>query len=174
MAAAGKGRVGAMAEKRTRPFRFNATQWLCSAEICCLLPEQEGIYIRLLCHCAQADDSAIPSDSRSLALLARVSNQRWRALAPPIVRLFEEAPGRPGFIVPRLMPWLDRDEPCRYVPRTVRQAILERDRACRWCGTTDGLEIDHIFPVALGGDSTIDNLQALCGPCNRSKGARVH
>jgi hypothetical protein len=27
------------------------------------------------------------------------------------------------------------------------------------------------IPVALGGATTVDNLQLLCGPCNRLKGA---
>lgn len=35
------------------------------------------------------------------------------------------------------------------------------------------LTLDHIFPYALGGLATIDNLQTLCGPCNSRKGAKV-
>ena len=33
-------------------------------------------------------------------------------------------------------------------------------------------EIDHIVPVSRGGGGSRRNLQLLCGPCNRSKGAR--
>jgi 5-methylcytosine-specific restriction endonuclease McrA len=55
----------------------------------------------------------------------------------------------------------------------VRARILERDgESCGFCGTEHDLQIDHIFPVALGGKSDDDNLQVLCGPCNRAKGAR--
>jgi 5-methylcytosine-specific restriction endonuclease McrA len=31
--------------------------------------------------------------------------------------------------------------------------------------------IDHVIPVALGGATTLANLQLLCGACNREKGA---
>ena len=35
------------------------------------------------------------------------------------------------------------------------------------------LELDHIFPISRGGAAVDqDNLQALCAPCNRAKGAR--
>src|SRR5262249_38150822 len=39
------------------------------------------------------------------------------------------------------------------------------------CGATNELQFDHVIPVALGGGSSADNLQLLCGPCNRRKGA---
>jgi 5-methylcytosine-specific restriction endonuclease McrA len=35
-----------------------------------------------------------------------------------------------------------------------------------------GYEIDHIVPLALGGANDISNIQLLCMPCNRSKGAK--
>ncbi|MGR3913989.1 MAG: HNH endonuclease, partial [Gammaproteobacteria bacterium] len=33
-------------------------------------------------------------------------------------------------------------------------------------------EVDHIVPLADGGADTDDNLQLLCGSCNRIKGKR--
>lgn len=45
---------------------------------------------------------------------------------------------------------------------------------CSYCGDCDGpFEIDHIFPVALGGTDDPDNLTLACAPCNRSKGAKT-
>ena len=41
------------------------------------------------------------------------------------------------------------------------------------CGDAFELQFDHVIPVALGGANTVDNLQVLCGPCNRAKGADV-
>lgn len=32
--------------------------------------------------------------------------------------------------------------------------------------------VDHIMPLALGGDNSPENLQLLCPTCNCSKGAR--
>jgi 5-methylcytosine-specific restriction endonuclease McrA len=35
-----------------------------------------------------------------------------------------------------------------------------------------GYELDHILPLAAGGRTQRVNLQLLCMPCNRSKGAK--
>lgn len=60
------------------------------------------------------------------------------------------------------------------VTRAVRQIVFERDEyACRTCGATEPLQVDHVYPLARGGTSALDNLQTLCGPCNRRKWAHV-
>lgn len=57
------------------------------------------------------------------------------------------------------------------IPADVRQLVWQRDGAqCIECGTSE-LQFDHIIAVSLGGGSTEANLQLLCGPCNRRKGA---
>ncbi len=58
------------------------------------------------------------------------------------------------------------------IPDDVKQYVFTRDEGrCRSCGSTSELQFDHVVPVALGGSSSADNLQILCGPCNRRKGA---
>lgn len=58
------------------------------------------------------------------------------------------------------------------VPDDVKQFVFARDGGrCRQCGAINDLQFDHVISVALGGNSTADNLQLLCGPCNRRKGA---
>ncbi|WP_434744386.1 HNH endonuclease [Streptomyces sp. A-14] len=53
----------------------------------------------------------------------------------------------------------------------VKQLVWRRDQGrCRVCGSTSELQFDHIIPVAMGGSSEPENLQLLCGPCNRRKG----
>lgn len=58
------------------------------------------------------------------------------------------------------------------IPDDVKQFVFARDGGrCRQCGATNELQFDHVISVALGGGSSADNLQLLCGPCNRRKGA---
>ena len=60
------------------------------------------------------------------------------------------------------------------VTRSQRARILERDGyKCQQCGSEDQPCIDHIIPVSRGGDSSDDNLQVLCLPCNTKKGNKV-
>jgi 5-methylcytosine-specific restriction endonuclease McrA len=41
---------------------------------------------------------------------------------------------------------------------------------CLACGDTDtALEADHVVPLIKGGSDDIDNIQPLCGSCNRKK-----
>lgn len=59
----------------------------------------------------------------------------------------------------------------RYIPKTLRAAILKRDHyQCAYidpetnqkCGTRFGLEIDHKKPWSMSGDHSPSNLRALC------------
>jgi HNH endonuclease len=62
----------------------------------------------------------------------------------------------------------------RPIPRELRIAVWERDRgACVACGARFELQYDHVIPLALGGATTLENLQILCAPCNQRKGAGV-
>jgi hypothetical protein len=57
---------------------------------------------------------------------------------------------------------------------SVRHSVWERDGGvCRSCGSKTDLQYDHLIPVSMGGANTVDNLQILCGSCNRRKGASV-
>ena len=56
----------------------------------------------------------------------------------------------------------------------VKRAVWLRDcGACVDCGSTFDLQYDHVIPFSLGGASTVENLQILCAPCNRAKGATL-
>ncbi len=51
-----------------------------------------------------------------------------------------------------------------------KKEVKARDgNKCLCCGVTRRLQIDHISPHHLGGHNHEDNLQTLCGPCNRLK-----
>jgi len=55
------------------------------------------------------------------------------------------------------------------VEKTSLYEIIERDKVCQLCGSDRKLQFDHIHPVSAGGKGSLDNLQLLCGPCNRFK-----
>jgi 5-methylcytosine-specific restriction endonuclease McrA len=58
------------------------------------------------------------------------------------------------------------------IPDDLKQFVWRRDGGrCRHCGSQHELQYDHIIPVAMGGATAAENLQILCGPCNRRKGA---
>jgi 5-methylcytosine-specific restriction endonuclease McrA len=60
------------------------------------------------------------------------------------------------------------------IPRDLRLAVWQRDGgACVQCAATFELQFDHVIPVALGGATSAENLQVLCGACNRAKGASL-
>ena len=65
----------------------------------------------------------------------------------------------------------------RRQPLSVRRqfSVLKRDGyECRICHKKGGeLEVDHIVPVSLGGPDKMENLQAVCKVCNRSKGNKL-
>lgn len=76
------------------------------------------------------------------------------------------------------------DVPCRtdlgkVIPyndaKNKRHLYGEQGGNCMGCGEhflAANLEIDHIVPRAKGGTDHLDNLQLLCGHCNRVKGDR--
>ncbi|MCC4266271.1 HNH endonuclease [Microbacterium schleiferi] len=62
------------------------------------------------------------------------------------------------------------------INKRTRFEVLRRDKfRCYYCGargnetTGDGLTIDHVIPVALGGSDAATNLVAACGDCNAGK-----
>jgi hypothetical protein len=60
----------------------------------------------------------------------------------------------------------------RSIPQDVKIAVAARDGGrCRQCGSAVDLHFDHVIPWSKGGANTVANIQLLCGPCNRRKGA---
>jgi 5-methylcytosine-specific restriction endonuclease McrA len=65
----------------------------------------------------------------------------------------------------------------------VKKTVWMRDGGCcRNCGIGDAeafardgehLHFDHIVPFSQNGADTVNNIQLLCGPCNRAKAASL-
>ncbi len=66
-----------------------------------------------------------------------------------------------------------------YISKKLKYMVFERDNfTCQACGRNirdDKIKLspDHIIPVDWGGDTTLENLQALCTECNEGKQAWV-
>lgn len=75
---------------------------------------------------------------------------------------------------PAAVPEKVLSKPKRHIPRGLAKQVFERDAyRCRACGGWEDLQTDHVHPESKGGLTTLDNLQTLCGRCNRSKGSRL-
>lgn len=62
------------------------------------------------------------------------------------------------------------------IPKSIRFEVFKRDKfTCQYCGNSAPevvLHVDHIQPIAKGGDNDITNLITACADCNSGKGAR--
>ena len=69
----------------------------------------------------------------------------------------------------------------RHIPVAIRDEVMLRDeqrctfrsKTGRRCGTTHGLQLDHIKPFALGGTHEAKNLRVLCAAHNRDAARRT-
>jgi len=66
-----------------------------------------------------------------------------------------------------------------FIPKALRRRVTEQARhRCGYCLTTELLigapmEIEHIIPLASGGQTAESNLWLACSLCNQYKGIRV-
>lgn len=62
----------------------------------------------------------------------------------------------------------------RHVTKAIKNDIMNRDGGkCLKCNSTENLTIDHITPLAVGGDNDYNNLQTLCSKCNSKKSTSI-
>jgi hypothetical protein len=71
----------------------------------------------------------------------------------------------------------------RYIPQKMKRILYKRahgqceyvdPKSKRRCTSHYYLEVDHIIPYALGGETTLDNLQLLCRSHNRFRAVQVY
>lgn len=60
-----------------------------------------------------------------------------------------------------------------FSPEQIKELHSKQRGKCAVCSSClIEYQIDHIYPVATGGGSDIENIQLLCPPCNRAKAAK--
>lgn len=64
-----------------------------------------------------------------------------------------------------------KERPCDLTNDKIKE-IFERDKVCVYCGSNIKLELDHIVPLKLGGNSLFNNFVIACKKCNTSKSGR--
>jgi len=77
--------------------------------------------------------------------------------------------------LPRTAQQRDYNTATRYIPARIRQEVLERDgHQCAFvaedghrCSARCGLQLDHVVPFSQGGQSTVENLRAMCPAHNQ-------
>jgi hypothetical protein len=141
---------------------------------------QLGALLKLLFH--HWADHDIPDDDRRIAQLVRCTTHCWRHKYAPMVRPFFVNVS--GFLVPNAkhpvianLRWSGSLSNRQPLSQAKRREIVARDgHTCAYCRRVFGweeLEVDHIVPVARGGNNDDDNLTTACKPCNISKGSKL-
>ncbi len=64
-----------------------------------------------------------------------------------------------------------KERPCDLSNKKVKE-IFERDKVCVYCGSSERLELDHIVPLKLGGNSLFNNFVIACKKCNTTKSGK--
>lgn len=59
------------------------------------------------------------------------------------------------------------------VPFSKKNVMIRDNHTCQYCGTHEGLTIDHVVPVSRGGKSVFENCVAACKGCNSKKGNKL-
>jgi hypothetical protein len=62
----------------------------------------------------------------------------------------------------------------RYISKRLKHQVWTRDSgACVICKSRQNLNLDHIVPVAHGGNAAVNNLRLLCFSCNQRAGIKI-
>ncbi len=127
--------------------------------------EQLQYALSLMSHVAPSGDLADVIERGAEALVARLEKQKFAATAKPRAQAgaSSRSPNR------------------RHVPASVKRAVWERDQGrCTFvgesghrCDSRTLLEFDHVTPVALGGEATVDGMRLRCRGHNQLEAERV-
>ena len=133
-------------ERQIMPYRFqleNKIYWLFEDK---LYKDSEGL---------AAEDVRALLITRKKQQQSRINRAKTIASAPATSQYLPTNGGKPSRTT---------------IPDDVKLLVWQRDHgSCIKCGSNVELQFDHIIPLSLGGASTPENLQILCGRCNGLK-----
>lgn len=148
----------------------------------------EAVYLHIaaMCHCEQQQSNGFVDDVFMPKLFEWTLAKKWRIKKNAVIKKlidigwWKRVSG--GYLVPpnkyfqyiRTSP--NKLKQMRYRFRAVRKYAItylteKFGYQCVYCGETYRLEVDHIKPLSKGGSNDLENLQLLCGHCNRKKHA---
>ena len=58
-------------------------------------------------------------------------------------------------------------------PKQWKELLSFYNNVCLACGSDKNITIDHVIPLILGGQHTINNVQPLCKSCNSKKSTKI-
>lgn len=109
---------------------------------------------------------AIYSHGITLAVIPAYLMLRWAGIHLMRPKVHLDSTGH--------VPLNQRDS--RYIPNYIKVAAsVKAGGRCQICGKPVGNDpqFDHIIPWSRGGKATVDNIQLLCGTCNRKKSDHI-
>ena len=72
-------------------------------------------------------------------------------------------------IAPKQSNWPNAHRPMTALRHALKDHLMKEYGYCSVCRSTDMLELDHIIPIADGGEDSFDNVQLLCFKHHASK-----
>lgn len=118
------------------------------------------------------------TDTGAVAKSDKIDDARVFLTADKAKERLQKAPGKTkGYYI------FDLETQAKYIvqngrikfPKEVRKMIYHNaDGRCVLCGrkiTYNNMTMDHIKPLAMGGEDSVENLQCTCSACNLFKGS---
>jgi uncharacterized protein YdaU (DUF1376 family) len=113
-------------------FMCYAADWLSSGTVCAMSFEQQGVYMRLLCH--QWVDGSIPADQRALARLLRASEEDVAGWWVSLGASFPPHPTLPGRLANQR---LERERVIQAAFRQAKSESGKKGNEARWGSHSD-------------------------------------
>ena len=99
---------------------------------------------------------------------------RPKRVAPKKVKSVISGPGK-AKVVAKIRRTKEQAYGDRSTWMAIREKVLKRDGyKCTKCPCTEYLQVDHIRPVAQGGQTVMQNLRTLCADCHAGQHSSRH